>query len=655
MIVGTAGHIDHGKTTLVRALTGVDTDRLPEEKRRGISLDLGFAFLDAPDGHRIGFIDVPGHERLVHTMLAGATGIDHGLLVVAADDGVMPQTREHLAVLSLLGIDEGLIVITKADRVDAARIAAVRDEVAALVATTPLATAPVFVVAAPGGDGAMEPRGIGEIIAHLAAAAARQHRVDDGRAFRLAVDRAFTLDGVGVVVTGTAHAGRVATGDRLAHLPGGGEVRVRTLHAQNRKVDAATAGQRVAIGLVGIDREALHRGDWLVAPVVALTTARFDAWLRLWPQESKDLKAGTRVQVHLGATVVTASVAPLQSERLAPGDAGLVQLVLQRPIGAWRGDRVVLRDASATRTIAGGQVVDPVAPARYRRTAQRLDELAALRRDTPLSRREALLAVSPLGVDLERFNQAEGQVLAPPAAIDALVHDGWALGRRHYDRAREQVVTSLAAFHQQQPDELGPDSGRLRRLALPRLPDPAWRALLAAFVADGVVSLSGAWVHLPAHGERLSAADQRLAETVAPHLAAAGNEGAWVRDLATAGGVGEPLLRVTLARMARRGDLHQVVRDLYYPRATIAVLGRLCRELALTGAIEGEGGEGRSESPAPTITAARFRDATGLGRKRAIQLLEYFDRIGLLRRHGDEHRLRSDSRLFDDHQSQDPG
>ena len=207
MIVGTAGHIDHGKTTLVRALTGVDTDRLPEEKRRGISLDLGFAFLDAPDGHRIGFIDVPGHERLVHTMLAGATGIDHGLLVVAADDGVMPQTREHLAVLSLLGIDEGLIVITKADRVDAARIAAVRDEVAALVATTPLATAPVFVVAAPGGDGAMEPRGIGEIIAHLAAAAARQHRVDDGRAFRLAVDRAFTLDGVGVVV-GSASSSR---------------------------------------------------------------------------------------------------------------------------------------------------------------------------------------------------------------------------------------------------------------------------------------------------------------------------------------------------------------------------------------------------------------------------------------------------------------
>ena len=494
MIIGTAGHIDHGKTTLVRALTGIDTDRLPEEKRRGISIDLGFAYVDSPGGHRLGFVDVPGHERLVHTMLAGATGIDHGLLVVAADDGVMPQTREHLAVLSLLGIDEGLIVITKTDRVEAARVAAVRDEIAALVEGSSLAAAPVFEVSA------TQRLGIDAVLAHLDAAAGRRRQVDDGRGFRLAVDRAFTLAGVGVVVTGSAHAGRVAISDRLALVPGDAEVRVRAIHAQDRRADVAGAGQRCALNIVGVERDALGRGDWLVAPPFARVTQRLDARLRLWPHEPKDLRAGTRVQLHLGAAVVTASVAPLQADRLAPGRDGLVQLVLQRPIGAWRGDRIILRDGSATRTIAGGRVIDPAAPARYRRTPQRLAELAALEQDTPIQRRAALLAVSPLGIDLTAFDVAEGRAMPPPAADEALVHDGWALGRSQFEAARERVVAALADFHAKQPDELGPEAGRLRRLALPRLPDPAWRSLLGALVAGGVVSLSGAWVHLPEHG-----------------------------------------------------------------------------------------------------------------------------------------------------------
>ncbi|MFT4099562.1 MAG: SelB C-terminal domain-containing protein, partial [Burkholderiaceae bacterium] len=275
-------------------------------------------------------------------------------------------------------------------------------------------------------------------------------------------------------------------------------------------------------------------------------------------------------------------------------------------------------------------------------TPQRLAELAALEAGDPLARRAALLAVSPLGVDLPGFERAEGQALPPPAPEEGLVSDGWALGSAHLEAARERVLASLAAFHLHQPDELGPDAARLRRLTLPRLTDAAWRALLAALVAQGAVSLSGAWVHLPEHGERLGETDRRIAASLAPPLAAAGYDGAWVRDLARDGGIGEPLLRVTLARMARRGELHQVVRDLYYPRATMEALGALCRRLATEddGADAADGGR-------VGITAARFRDATGLGRKRAIQILEYFDRIGLLRRVGDLHRLRSDSRLFE--------
>ncbi len=646
MIVGTAGHIDHGKTTLVKALTGVDTDRLPEEKKRGISIELGYAFLDVPaqDGvaaPRIGFIDVPGHERLVHTMLAGATGIDHALLLVAADDGVMPQTREHLAVLSLLGIREGAVVITKADRVDAERLAAVTAEATALVQGSTLEGAPVIAVSAHTGLGLAELR-------ERLWAAARSHAGREARAdgaFRLAIDRAFTLDGVGTVVTGTVHAGRVAVGDELVRMPGGERVRVRSLHAQNQVVDQARAGQRCAVGLVGLAKDEIGRGQWIVAPAAALATDRLDATLTLWQDESRALRSGTPVHVHIGAIDMPGTVAILDEhegiDRLMPGEQARVQLVLRSPVGAWHGDRVVLRDASASRTIAGGTVLDPHAPARYRRTPQRLAELDALGLSTLDARLAALVDAAPNGVDLNRLCAAQGQALASCrsalSAIDAgdaplLTPDGWALGARQRAASGTALLDALARFHATHPEELGPDAARLRRLALPRLPEPLFRALLASLQGDARVLVRGAFVHLPEHGVQLSATEERLAQKVSPALDAAGYEGAWVRDLARDAKESEPLMRVTLARLAQRGELVQVVKDLYYPPTTMARLCAIAREVA--HAHDGE------------VTAARFRDATSLGRKRAIQILECLDRIGLLRRVGDVHRLRPDSQLY---------
>ena len=626
MIVGTAGHIDHGKTTLVRALTGVDTDRLPEEKQRGISIELGYAFLDVPgSAERIGFIDVPGHERLVHTMLAGATGIDHALLLVAADDGPMPQTREHLAVLSLLGLTQGAVVVTKCDRVDAARVAAVQAEARALLQGTALAGAPVYPVSAASGDG------LDALREHLFDAARRlRRRGDADAAFRLAIDRSFTLAGVGTVATGTVHAGTVAAGDELLLVPGQARVRVRSLHAQNQAVDRAHAGQRCALALAGIAKDKVERGQWLVAPAAALATDRLDATLTLWPAEAKALRSGMPVHVHVGAAAVLGSVAVLDGDTIAPGATARVQLVLREPIGAWHGDRVVLRDASASRTLAGGRVLDPFAPARYRRTPQRLAELDALALPEPSARAAALLAAAPQGLDVTRFSAAQGRVVT---LRDAVVRGGdWALAVAPAAAWRTAVHAALAAYHERQPEELGPDAARLRRLAAPRLPEPLWRALLAQWQAAGELQLRGAFVHLQEHAVRLSATEQRLAQKVAPALAAAGFEGAWVRDLARDAQESEPLLRVALARLAQGGELHQVVRDLYYPPATVARLATIAREVAAA-----HGGE---------ITAARFRDATALGRKRAIQVLEYFDRIGLLRRVGDLHKLRSDSTLF---------
>ena len=630
MIVGTAGHIDHGKTTLVRALTGVDTDRLPEEKQRGISIELGYAFLDAPPGRRIGFIDVPGHERLVHTMLAGATGIDYALLLVAADDGVMPQTREHLAVLSLLGLQRGAVVLTKCDRAAPERVQAVAAEARALLQATALADAPLFETAAHNGQGIDTLRGA------LQAEAQRDiRRGDAAAAFRLAVDRAFTLDGVGTVVTGTVHAGRVSVGDELLLTPGEPRARVRSLHAQNQSVSEALAGQRCAVALAGIDKAAVQRGQWLVAPAVQLATERLDATLTLWHDEARPLRSGTPVHVHVGSASVMGTVALLDGDALQPGASARVQLVLRSPIGAWHGDRVVLRDAAASRTVAGGRVLDPCAPARYRRTAQRLAELAALALDTPAERSAALLAVAPQGVDMHKLARAQGGVL--PALPEGTlrhgdVHGDWALHPLHVQAAAERVLQALAAFHGSHAEELGPDVARLRRLALPRLPDALWRPLLARLQSAGQLLLRGAFVHLPEHGVRLSATEQRLAQKAAPALAAAGFEGAWVRDLARDSAEPEALMRVTLARLAQRGELHQVVKDLYYPPATLARLATLARQVAA----EQQG----------VVRAAAFRDATQLGRKRAIQVLEHFDRIGLLRRVGDEHRLRADSTLY---------
>ncbi|AVO35065.1 selenocysteine-specific translation elongation factor [Ottowia oryzae] len=637
MIIGTAGHIDHGKSTLVRALTGVDTDRLPEEKKRGISIELGYAFLDVEGSDaRVGFIDVPGHERLVHTMVAGASGIDMALLLVAADDGPMPQTLEHLAVLSLLGIRRGVVAITKADRASPERIAEVRAEMAALLAPTPLSGAPILAVSAQTGEGVDALKAI--ILEAARADAAGAEGGFDHKAFRLAIDRSFTLAGTGTVVTGTIHAGQVRVGDELAVLPtpSGQPVltRARSLHAQNRAVEAAQAGQRCAVALPGIAKNDVERGQWLCDPAIALQTHRIDVQLTLWHGEAKAMKSGARVLVHIGAAHVAASVALLDVDVLAPGESALAQLVLHAPVGAWHGERVLLRDAAASRTVAGGTVLDPFAPTRYRRTPQRLAELRALTLPTAPERLAGLLAVAPYGVDVARFAAAQGLASLTPDSVPnkALAQAGLALGATQTEAFEQAALAALAAFHDKQPDELGPDTARLRRLAAPRLPAPLWQTLLARLAADGRLGLRGAVAHLPSHGAQLTAQETRIAQKVAPGLAAAGFEGAWVRDLAKGAGESEALVRITLARLARQGDLHQTVKDLYYAPATMARLAAIAREV---------GSEHDGD-----VLAAQFRDATGLGRKRAIQILEYFDRIGLTRRVGDLHKLRAESTLF---------
>jgi selenocysteine-specific elongation factor len=636
MIIGTAGHIDHGKTSLVRALTGVETDRLPEEKRRGISIELGYAYLHAPGGPSLGFVDVPGHERLLHTMLAGATGIAHALLIVAADDGVMPQTREHLAVVALLGVAQGTVAITKIDRLDpatrAARLADVQAEVRALLAPTALADAPMFPLSAVTGEG------VEALRLHLLARAQPPGTAslqDSARAFRLAVDRVFTLAGVGTVVTGSVTSGTAPVGGELRIAPQGASVRIRSIHAQNQPAEEARAGQRCALALAGVAKDEVRRGDWACAPSIALATTRIDVQCQLWADEPKALRSGTPVHVHLGTSDVTGSIVLLDRDTLAPGGTALAQLVLHGTVAAWHGDRGVLRDASATRTVAGVRVLDPFAPQRYRKTPERLAQLAAQALPGRATRIAALLDHAPLGLDLAQAARAEAlpgpDDLPLPADAIRIAGDAIAIAPAALRALQAQVLERLRAFHAASPEEIGPDTRRLRRLAAPRAGDALWQHTIGDLATNQALARSGHWLHLPEHAARMNAAEEKLARQLTPLLLAGAFDPPWVRTLAQDTGAAEALVRQTLASLARRGEVFQVVKDLYYPLPTIERLAAHARQCM---------GDGDA------VEAAAFRDATGLGRKRAIQLLEFFDRVGFTRRVKDTHLLRPGTPLF---------
>lgn len=627
MIVGTAGHIDHGKTTLVRALTGVDTDRLAEEKARGMTIELGFAYLPLDDGQVLGFVDVPGHERLVRTMVAGAHGIDFALLVVAADDGVMPQTLEHLSIVELLGIERGAVALTKIDRVDDARRRDVERQVRSTLAGTALDGAPIFAVAAARPD---DP-GTEALRRHLAAAASElQRRRDDGL-FRMAIDRVFTLAGHGTVVTGTVLSGRVEVGATATIMPAGIEVRVRSLHAQNREAQRGRAGERCALNIAGIDRHAISRGDWLAARDLLVPSERLDVRLRLLPGGER-LSQGARVHVHIGTTHAVARADFLDASGLAGGESARAQLVFEAPICALPGDRLIVRDARAERTIGGGIVLDPEPPRRKRRAPARIARLDALERMIEGGGVAALLADAPHGIALASLVRATGLPverieLPPETRVVGSGRERFALLESHWRSLRERALAALRAFHADVPDEPGPDAARLRRMAFPELAPPIWNALVDELVRDGDIVRRGALLSAPEHEAVLSDADEALAERLEPLIAAGGFNPPWVRDLAAALNEPEERVREVLRKLARQGRAWQVVRDLFYHSRSVAELAEIVAGLDRT-----DGG----------AFAARYRDAIGLGRKRAIQILEFFDRIGYTRRVGDRHVLRHD-------------
>ena len=630
MIVATAGHIDHGKTALVKALTGIDADRLPEEKQRGITVDLGFAYARGARGHSLGFVDVPGHEKLVRTMLAGATGVDFVILVVAADDGIMPQTREHLAILDLLGISRGVVAITKIDRVEPARLHGVIAEAYALVAESALCGAPVVAVSAHRGDG------IGELAALLDAAAAKTRARGETGRFRLAIDRAFTIAGAGLVVTGTAHAGRVAPGDRLLLSPQGREIRVRGLRTQNEAAETGTAGQRCALNISGprVEKADIARGDWIVAPDLSAPTRRADVRLRLLASETRPLRHWTPVHVHIGSADIPGRVALLQGSALEPGGITLAQLVLDQPTSALYGDRFVLRDQSARRTLGGGRIIDPQPPLRNIRKPERLAFLAAFDHADSGVALDTLLANAADGVDLDHFalvrnlDAAEQHSLLEardvveirlPKATLVFASARWAI-------LTESVIVALEAYQAEHPDSFGATVVEVLR-GVPPARRPAMAAALDTLIADGAVARFGQLVHLPGHAVTLTLDEENRWHEIAATLTGAALDPPRIAVLAEAVRLTEEDLKPLLEKLARMGRLRRVSKG-YFVLPEIA--GRLANAAQGCAMSHGE----------KILTVGQFREATGISRHATMPVLEFFDRVGFTSRYRDGRRIR---------------
>ncbi|HEY2007582.1 MAG TPA: selenocysteine-specific translation elongation factor [Rhizomicrobium sp.] len=631
MIIGTAGHIDHGKTSLVKALTGVDTDRLKEEKARGITIDLGFAYLPLSDGLTLGFIDVPGHERLVHTMLAGAGGIDFMLLAVAADDGVMPQTREHLAILQLLGIERGVVALTKSDIAPERRLAEVKDQVRSTLAGTPFATAEILSVSARTGAG------VADLRLHLEQAAQETRRHPEHAEFRLAVDRVFTLAGVGLVVTGTVLSGIVRVGDPILVSPSGLPARVRSVHAQNRPAEIGKAGDRCALNLVGekVAKGAIHRGDVVLAPNLHAPSDRIDARLSLLAGETKPIRQWFPARLHHAAGEVGARIVLLDDQAIGPGGSADVQLVLDRPIAAAIPDRFVIRDTSARRTIGGGFFLDLRPPARGRRSPERQAQRRALAITEPWAAFAALLETPPYARDINTFARDHAlppaQLIEAATASNALLLNGGASLIAIADKRWRAFVASLTAwltgFHAENPDLQGIGREKLR-LSLPhRLPAEAFVVALQKLAEEKRIALDGAFVRLATHTVRLTERDERNWKLIAPLLGGVARfRPPRVRDISAVTGLAERDVRQVLKLAARLGRADEIAHDHFFLRSTMQEMTGIAARIAADNSEHG-------------FTAAQFRDQLENGRKVSIQILEFLDRHGVTLKRDDHRRI----------------
>jgi selenocysteine-specific elongation factor len=627
VIVGTAGHIDHGKTALTRALTGVDTDRLPEEKERGITIELGFAPLTLPSGKRVGLVDVPGHERFVRTMVAGAAGIDLVMLVIAADEGIMPQTREHLDICQLLGTRGGVVALTKSDLVDAEWLALVTAEVRKFLAGTFLGDAPIIPCSSVTGQGK------GDLLAALEEAVKTVPPRSAEGIFRLPVDRVFTIKGFGTVVTGTLISGKVTSGDEVRFYPGEVTGKVRGVQVHDQTVGESWAGMRTALNLQGLEKDAVERGQTVAHVGQLLPTFLLDVRVRLLPSAPRPLADRSRVRVDLFTAEALARAVVLSAPVLSPGEEGLVQLRLESPVVALPGDRLVLRSWSPAVTIGGGTVLDPF-PAKHKKGKKGVVEhLTRLSSAEASPRIEALLAEpgtygvsAPVlavrgGVPFARAERILAGMVKTGKAVTVGSGEGTlAWSAAAYQSLRERLLVILSDYHKSNPLKTGMNREELRRRLSTDFPEKAFRVLLDDLAGKELVEVVRDEVRAQAHEATFSAGEGLLRGKVLELVARSGLTPPFLDEMAAALGAPAPQLKAVLSLLAQRGELVRIKDDYFVdPAAHAALLARV--EGFFTGKAE--------------MAMADFRDLTGATRKWMIPLFEYLDRTGVTLRKGD--------------------
>jgi selenocysteine-specific elongation factor len=633
VILGTAGHIDHGKTSLVMALTGVDTDRLKEEKERGITTELGFTFLDLPSGIQLGIVDVPGHEKFVKHMVAGVWGIDLVALVIAADEGVMPQTREHLDICGLLKVKKGLVVLTKIDLVDHELLELVKEEVSEIVQDTFLTSAPILSVSSVTGEG------IPQLISTLDLLSQEiEGRSPDGL-FRLPIDRVFIMKGFGTVVTGTMISGNLSLGETVQVLPSGIEGKVRTLQVYNRGVEKAVAGERTAVNLQGIETSAIERGDVLTRPNTLNPTQLIDAYLEYLPDAPRPLKHRTKQRFHIGTTLTNASIFLLDREELTPGESGFVQLRLERPVVALPQDRFVIRGSAAIQTVGGGIVLDSHPDKHRRLCSSVIADLSLLKDGTGEQALQQHIHHSRMGgITLDDLlNRVEMTPHEVQSVIRKMAEKGAlrlidpeklkVIESGQYQGLRGLALTQLREFHQRLPMKSGLSKEELRTKLPSEVDVKLFQILIYDLIESKEIVLEKDKLRLPSH--QISSADEKgLVKRVEAAILKGGLQPPSPRDLSEEWSEREEAVRAILEHLVHEGILVKIKGEIYFHRVPFETL----KEELVTYLKKHQ-----------EITTPQFKEMTKASRKYVIPLIEYFDQIKLTLRLGDKRVLRGTS------------
>ncbi|MDD2898253.1 MAG: selenocysteine-specific translation elongation factor [Desulfuromonadaceae bacterium] len=631
LILGTAGHIDHGKTSLVKSLTGVDTDRLPEEKKRGITIELGFAGLDLPGGVHFGIVDVPGHEKFVRTMVAGVGGMDVVMLVIAADEGIMPQTREHLDICQLLGVRSGVVALTKSDLVDPDWLDLVVEEVREFLQGSFLEGAPVVPVSSRSGSGIEQLRDeLGLIAGNL------EQKRSEGP-YRLPVDRVFTVAGFGTVVTGTLLSGTVALGSEAEILPSGLPCRIRGIQAHGAKIDAGEAGSRLAINLQGVDHHHIHRGDVVVPKGVYRTTRIVDVYLNHLASAPRSLKHRSGLRLHSSTYEVPATVILFDRDTLAPGESAYAQLRLARSVLLLNGDPFVLRTASPSATVAGGRILDPSPPGRRRRSREALELLENLSGGTDAGVISGMVSGSLLsgithselssrsGIVSRRLEAALASLLVSGEILQVVRDPKKYLSRDAFLALCTLLVDVMKSYFAENPLNEGIGKEELKTRIPLRSDERFFTSCLASLEKEGVVSAERDLVRLVGRKAGSESAQVDVQQRILRELEKGGKEPPFLNDLCAMLDIPEKLALQHLALLAREGKVIKLKSDIFYRPEPLAGMEELLSNYLR------ENGE---------ISPAEFRGITGLSRKFMIPVLEYFDTRKVTIRLGDKRVLR---------------